>query len=289
MHKQSHVNRRMQPSSMNTEPSKPTGRSLAGAAARRDREDFAFLLENAAAGRKMGLGGFLHLDQPIGIWNYIRIANEINKRLPHGRLLDWGCGLGQMTYLLRRRGLQVQPYELGPPDAQLPDLPLCRGLEVLRTPYPTWLPFADGAFDAVLSCGVLEHVDEFSRPGNEQLALAELHRVLRPGGLLLIYQLPQQYAWQEAIIRRMRLGYAHPRRYTAAEISAMLQRSGYCVEQIGRANLIPKNLTGMPSGLRHTYSRLSRPLIALDGLLCRLPGLNRLAGVLEVTAVRMEN
>jgi SAM-dependent methyltransferase len=255
-------------------------------AQQRDQEDFAFLLASANEGQRQGLSAFIHLDQPIGILNYIRIANTISRQVAPGRLLDWGCGLGQMTYLLRRRGFDVTAYDLGDPHDQLPDIPLCRTINVLRTPYPTAVPFVDNSFDVALSCGVLEHVDEYSQPGNERLALRELHRVLRPGGRLLIYQLPQEYAWQEAIIRRAKLGYAHPRRYTEREIKAMLNAAGYRVKRIRRANLIPKNLTGMPRPLRQFYSRFSHPLIALDGLLCRVLMLQQLAGVLEIDAVK---
>ena len=252
----------------------------------RDQEDFNFLMANAAAAKALGLPVFIHFDQPIGIWNYIRIANEIADRVGTGQLLDWGCGYGQMTYLLRRRGFTVTPFDIGSDDAVLPDIPLCRNLQVVRTLHPTDLPFAAGTFDAVLSCGVLEHVDEMSKPGNELKSLAELARVLRPGGRLLIYQLPQRFAWQEALLRRLHLGYAHPRRYTAAEIGRMLAATGYRLDHVGRANLIPKNLTGMPAALRALYSQFSRPLIALDGQLCRVPGVNELAGVLEVVATR---
>lgn len=254
----------------------------------RNVEEYDFLRANAAAGSARGLTHFAHLDQPIGIWNYIRIADAIAAQAPPGDLLDWGCGYGQMTYLLRRRGFRVTPFDIGDPaSVALPDIPICRGLDVVYTTHPTALPFPDASFDAVLSCGVLEHVDEYSgQPGNERLSLREIHRVLRPGGALLIYQLPQRYAWQEALIRRLRLGYAHPRRYTAAEIAALLRDAGYAIERVARANLIPKNLTGMPARLRAAYSRLSQPLIALDGLVCRLPVLNQLAGVLEIVARR---
>jgi len=251
-----------------------------------DQEDYQFLLANARAGRALGLPDFVHLDQPIGLWNYIRIANDIVRQAPPGRLLDWGCGYGQMTYLLQRRGFQVTPFDIGAPETSLPDMPLCRGLSIVRTQHPTTLPFEIASFDGVLSCGVLEHVDEYSQPGNEIKSLHEIARVLRPGGLFLIYQLPQRYAWQEAVIRRFRLGYAHSRRYTAAEIVRLLESTGYRTQRVRRANLIPKNLTGMPTPLRRFYSRFSRPLIMVDGWLSQLPLLNQIAGVLEITAVR---
>ena len=252
-----------------------------------DQADFDFLLANARAGKALGLPAFVHLDQPIGIWSYIRIADDIARQVSPCQVLDWGCGLGQMTFLLRRRGFQVTPFDIGEEGkTTLPDIPLCRDLPVVYSTHPTALPFPAETFDAVLSCGVLEHVDECSQPGNEILSLREIARILRPGGQLLIYQLPQRHAWQEAVIRRLHLGYAHPRRYTAPEVTRMLEDAGYSVQRIRRANLVPRNLTGIPEKLRIAYSRLSNALISLDGILCTIAGLNQLAGVLEITARR---
>src|SRR5688572_30482210 len=153
----------------------------------RDRADFRFLEETARAGRAAGISNFLHLDQPIGIWNYIRIANEIAERVPPGRLLDWGCGLGQMSYLLQRRGFDVVSYDMGETADALPDLPLTRAVRIIRGIHPTTLPFESATFDVVLSCGVLEHVDEYSGVrGNELISLREIHRVLKPGGFFPI-------------------------------------------------------------------------------------------------------
>lgn len=251
-----------------------------------ERDDFAFLIENARVARAIGSADLLHLDQPIGILNYIRIANDIAKSVPPGRVLDWGCGFGQMTWLLRRRGFEVVPFDVRPPDAPLPDIPLCRDLEIVRTSHPTQLPFADASFDAVLSCGVLEHVDELSAPGNEERSLGEIRRVLRPAGWFPVYQLPQRHSWTEALQRRLGLGYSHPRRFTSAEIETLLRRNGFRVEWLRRHNMLPKNLTGLPRGIRNVYGALGGPLTRLDSVLSRIPGVNRLAGVLELLARR---
>jgi SAM-dependent methyltransferase len=252
-----------------------------------DQADYDFLRDNARAGLALQLPGFIHLDQPIGMWNYIRIANDITRQAA-GQLLDWGCGYGQMTYLLRRRGFQVTSFDIGAPDTALPDIPICRELTVVRSLHPTDLPFDAASFDAVLSCGVLEHVDESSgQAGAERASLREIARILRPGGQLLIYQLPQQHAWQEALIRRFGMGYSHPRRYTTKEIGEMLRAAGFEVVRVRRANLVPKNLTGMPAALRRLYSRFSRFLIAADGRLAQIPVLNQVAGVLEITARKL--
>ncbi len=253
-----------------------------------DQTDYDFLYDNGRLAKTLNLPYFVHLDQPIGVLNYIRIANDIASQIPPGLLLDWGCGYGQMTYLLKQRGFQVTSFDIGKPTDTLPDIPLCRELTVIRTEHPTQLPFPSASFEAVLSCGVLEHVDEYSQqPGNEILSLHEIARILRPEGIFLIYQLPQQYAWQEAVIRRFKLGYSHPRRYTIGEITLMLNKAGYRVLRTRRANLIPKNLTGVPAAIRANYSRFSRSLLALDKVLTDIPLLNQLAGVLEITAQRL--
>ena len=250
----------------------------------RDAEDFAFLRHTARAAKAQGLSHFLHLDQPVGMWNYIRIANEIAADVPRGRLLDWGCGLGQMTYLLRRRGFDVVPFDVDAEHRGLPDLPLTQGLGLVLGTHSTNLPFETASFDSVLSCGVLEHVDEYSAAGNEVKSLEEIRRVLRRDGHFIIYQLPQRYTWQEAVTRTLKLGYSHPRRYTADEIRGLLRGAGYDVIRVRRNNMLPKNLTGVPEVLRSSYSRFSRGILAMDAALSRIPGLNQIAGVLEILA-----
>lgn len=255
---------------------------------KRDREDFEFLLATAQAGREQGLGHFLHLDQPVGILNYIRIANEIADRVPRGRLLDWGCGMGQMTWLLRRRGFEVVAYDIAATAEKIPDLPLTRELNIVQGTHPTDLPFESEAFDAVLSCGVLEHVDESTGPGNETRSLSEIGRVLKPGGWFPIYQLPQQHTWQEALTRTLRVGYSHPRRFTEREIRGLLRDHGFCIESLARYNMLPKNLTGVPAVIRDFYSRFSSVIHAADTALSAIPVVNRIAGVMEIYARRRQ-
>src|SRR5881227_800991 len=64
------------------------------------------------------------------------------------------------------------------------------------------LDFPDGAFDAVYSFGVLQHIPEAQR------AVAEIHRVLKPGGdfLLMLYNRTSiNYALEIKVLRKMGL------------------------------------------------------------------------------------
>lgn len=94
-------------------------------------------------------------------------------------VLEAGAGSGRWVKALADRGYAVTGIELNRPDverfrARFPGLAFDHG-DVEALPYP------DAAFDAVLSFGVIEHL--FA--GCEQ-ALREAHRVLRPGGLLVL-------------------------------------------------------------------------------------------------------
>lgn len=102
--------------------------------------------------------------------------------LDQAHVLVDGCGVGMYVRRLR----EFTPYVYGM-DIEFDrvaegahDLP---GLAV--APAET-LPYPDNTFDTVLSHEVLEHV------GDDRLALAEIGRVLRPGGRLIVF-VPNRY------------------------------------------------------------------------------------------------
>lgn len=104
----------------------------------------------------------------------------------------------------------------------------------------TRLPFADGAFDKVLMSEVLEHL------ADEQGALAEVYRVLRPGGVLAISVPNANYPfWWDPINKTLETAGAPPitnagpitgqwsnhlRLYLPAELRGALCAAGFVVE-----------------------------------------------------------
>ena len=132
------------------------------------------------------------------------------------RVLDAGCGtggllraLGSALPALELSGLEFDPAAASRA-AQKSGVPVAGG-DVNR------LPFRDGCFDAAVAVDVLCH-----RGVRENEALAELRRVLAPGGTLLL-NLPA-YAWL-ASIHDVRVHNA--RRYTAAGATQLLRAAGF--------------------------------------------------------------
>jgi ubiquinone/menaquinone biosynthesis C-methylase UbiE len=98
---------------------------------------------------------------------------------PPGRLLDLGCGTGQLACAFLRRGYDVTGCDVSPAMIDHARLESTDVRWCLLESSGSSLPFADEEFDAIVASSVLEYV------GDVELALAELARVLRSGGALV--------------------------------------------------------------------------------------------------------
>jgi ubiquinone/menaquinone biosynthesis C-methylase UbiE len=102
--------------------------------------------------------------------------------LPGWRVLDAGCGPGSITLGLARKvapgpviGIDIEESQFAKAREQAEK----EGLNIeFRAENISHLPFSDGYFDAVFSHAVLQHLTD------PEAALAELRRVLKPGGLI---------------------------------------------------------------------------------------------------------
>jgi SAM-dependent methyltransferase len=91
---------------------------------------------------------------------------------PGERILDLGCGDGQLTERIRASGTSVTAIDASP---QMVAAARARGIDAQEGSAES-LPYPDGAFDAVFSNAVLHWV----RGQGEMMA--QVRRVLRPGG-----------------------------------------------------------------------------------------------------------
>jgi SAM-dependent methyltransferase len=221
-------------------------------------------------------GGDVNLRSGPQMEEYRAIVARIAGDEPAG-ILDWGSGHGQVTSLLHEAGLAVTAFDYEPdaPDGSRP-MERYPHLSVHLGSHPWRLPFEDGSFAAVLSCGVLEHV------GDPDASLEEIRRVLAPGGTFYVYKLPNRRSYLEAIARRMGLYYhgacEHDKLYDLPEAVELLSRHGFAVGEARRMNVLPLTLTA--NWAARSASRIWRA----NQRLSAVPGLNLIATNIELVA-----
>ncbi|MFN8456088.1 MAG: class I SAM-dependent methyltransferase [Anaerolineae bacterium] len=133
------------------------------------------------------------------------------------RLLDVGCGAGNMIHHLSRYG-QVKGLEIDPRPVNMARQ---RGYDVNQFDATQPLPFSDNTFDVVTALDVIEH-------NQDDLAiLADSFRVLKPGGHMVITVPALMWLWSHNDDIN-----AHVRRYTAAELQQKLAQTGFTVRRV---------------------------------------------------------
>ena len=95
------------------------------------------------------------------------------------RILDAGCGSGPLFAELRDRGAIVTGFDASAGMLELAGRRLGPDADLHLADLARPLPFGDGAFDDVIAALVLHYLEDWTAP------LAELRRVLRPGGRLI--------------------------------------------------------------------------------------------------------
>ena len=163
---------------------------------------------------------------------------------PGDRLLDMGCGGGRHAFEAARRGARVVALDTDRSElsqvtavfaamAQAGEIPE-GGSGLAVSGDATCLPFEDGSFDKVIAAEVLEHLPA------DQLAMNEIARVLRPGGMVAVTVpawLPERICWRLSDDYHNNPG-GHIRIFTRRELITKLTRSGLAVTGQHRAHAL---------------------------------------------------
>jgi SAM-dependent methyltransferase len=143
------------------------------------------------------------------------------------RVLDVGCGAGNMFHHLARYGSVVGVDNNPRPLAVARE----RGYDV-REGLAEDLPFDDGSFDLVSLLDTVEHCED------DMAVLRECYRVCAPGGHVVITVPAFMWLWSHNDELN-----AHRRRYTARELEEKLARIGFRIQRMTYNNLFVFPLT----------------------------------------------
>ena len=135
------------------------------------------------------------------------------------RILDAGCGTGRMTQLATKRGYALTPMDLAPEAIGFlkeRDIHASVRASILD------IPFCADYFDGAISLDVVCCLERADAPK----ALAEIYRVLRPGGRFII-EVP---AYES--LRSEHDTAVHTRhRYRRCELRRLLEQAGFHIER----------------------------------------------------------
>jgi SAM-dependent methyltransferase len=150
-------------------------------------------------------------------------------------VLDLGCGAGRHAFEVYRRGAHVVALDMNAGELSEVATMFAAMRSAGEAPAgadartavgdATAMPFADGSFDRVIASEVLEHILD------DQRAMNELARVLRPGGQAAVTVpswLPERICWALSENYHNTPG-GHVRIYTRVELEASLKRAGLAV------------------------------------------------------------
>jgi SAM-dependent methyltransferase len=106
----------------------------------------------------------------------LRLAGDVKGK----RVLDAGCGHGPLMVALRDRGALVAGFDLSSSMIEIAADRLGTGADIRVADLSKLLPYDDDEFDVVTCSLALHYVQDWAP------TLAELRRVLKPGGRLLV-------------------------------------------------------------------------------------------------------
>jgi SAM-dependent methyltransferase len=194
---------------------------------------------------------------------------------PGGRGLDVGCGTGTLAARLADAGYDM--VGIDPSDGMLDVLrERAPAIEAVRAD-GTAIPFADDSFDLVLSVAVMHHIAD---AGAVRATLAEMTRVTRPGGRILVWDHNGRNPYWRILMARVPQDTGEERLIPEAELLDGLAAAGARTLMSVQLGLVPDFVPR--AGLRAAAAaeravertRLARRLCAHNVILAEKPVLS---------------
>lgn len=153
------------------------------------------------------------------------IFKLLQKENRNSKILDVGCSGGVLIEFLAEQGFKnIQGIDKSPEAIKL-----CRhkGIKNVFQRAGEKTEFGDACFDIIIASDVLEHIE------NDCLAVAEWHRIVTPGGKLIVFVPAFNFLWgQHDEINQ------HYRRYSRSGLTTVLATNKFTLEKISYWNFI---------------------------------------------------
>lgn len=175
------------------------------------------------------------------------------------KLLEVGCGHGEVLMEARKRGFAVSGIEISPHAAAVANGRL--GLQAVQVGSIEEVSLPPGHFDAILAADVIEHVRD------PKGFLMRARALLSPGGVVVLVT-PSLDSWTRRYLRRRWMEYKieHLYYFSAKSMRCLLERCGF-----GEIRVLPSRKVLTFDYLARHFDRFTVPLLSpLLGILRRL-------------------
>lgn len=229
---------------------------------------------------------FEHIQSWMNPFKYPWIMDRIDHkaaRLKGKHLLEVGCGMGFDSLEFLKRGVKVTATDLTPSAIELTRKHFeLEGFQAedVRIENVLDLSFNDNIFDAVWGDGVIHHT------GNTELAIKEIHRVLKSGGYIIISNFYRHPSWMYYITRLGRENIEFKDMdppitdfYTEKEILAMFK--GFTIEEA-----VQEHYRALPTAKKGIKATLYRYVFRPVYNLLPISIAKRFASKYSVTAIK---
>lgn len=141
------------------------------------------------------------------------VFDVLSRLKKQGTLLDIGLGTGFNARLFQKMGFTVHGLDPAPEAIHFAKT-VAPGISVIQAPFPSD-EVQSGIYDVVTMLDVLEHLDD------DEAALRDVARVLKPGGTLLLTVPAFRFMWTKHDERAH-----HKRRYTRKDLVRVIRAAG---------------------------------------------------------------
>ena len=208
--------------------------------------------------------GAYHMTSRIEWARYFEHAIKVCSVCPeNANLIDIGCGNGYFAVMLKllRPDLTVVAVDICPKD-EWHTFEKYGITFVVADAFDTKLKRS--SFDVAFSSGLFEHVD------NTRF-LAEVCRILKPGGLNIVFNIPNRFSVTENTARMLGFFKLVPgeteQRYIKRQITEIFTKGGFRSVSIIREGLVPAQFGVVSGGIERLLNCIPRFLLKIDRIL----------------------